>query len=150
MTASRRYTSALALLAVLAALLTVPSHVAHAATLLSLNKPATASSSEGAAFPASAVVDGDTGTRWSSAFGDPQRLQVDLGSPATTNRVVPDWDGSGQEGQDRRVSPIHPPGEHPGGMAKTAEPMGVVHSLSRSASASLFWTGTNWRSMSAW
>ena len=32
------------------------------------------------AFPATAAVDGNTGTRWSSAFADPQWIQVDLGS----------------------------------------------------------------------
>ena len=33
-------------------------------------------------FPASAAVDGNAGTRWSSAFSDPQWLQVDLGAIA--------------------------------------------------------------------
>jgi hypothetical protein len=37
-----------------------------------LNQPATASSTESAAYPASDAVDGNTGTRWSSAFSDPQ------------------------------------------------------------------------------
>ena len=55
--------------------------LAHAAsTLLSQGQPATASSAENAGTPASAAVDGNTGTRWSSAFSDPQWLQVDLGS----------------------------------------------------------------------
>ena len=36
-----------------------------------LNQPATASSLENASFPASAAVDGNTGTRWSSAFTRP-------------------------------------------------------------------------------
>src|SRR6266567_1955896 len=53
---------------------------AHAATLLSQGKPTTASSTENAGTPASAATDGNTGTRWSSAFADPQLLQVDLGS----------------------------------------------------------------------
>ena len=44
--------------------------------------PATASSTENAGTPASAAVDGNTGTRWSSAFSDPQWLQVDLGATA--------------------------------------------------------------------
>ncbi|MFD0581014.1 DUF1996 domain-containing protein [Dactylosporangium darangshiense] len=59
---------------------------------LSQGKPATASSSEGRAFPASAAVDGDTGSRWSSAFSDPQWLQVDLGAPASLDRVVLNWE----------------------------------------------------------
>jgi hypothetical protein len=50
-------------------------HADAAETLLSQGKPATASSSENpGAFPASAAVDGNTGTRWSSAFSDPQWL----------------------------------------------------------------------------
>jgi len=47
-------------------------------TNLALNQPATASSAENASFPASAAVDGNTGTRWSSAFSDPQWLEVEL------------------------------------------------------------------------
>ena len=45
-----------------------------------LNRTATASSAESAATGARAAVDGDTGTRWSSAFSEPQWIQVDLGS----------------------------------------------------------------------
>ncbi|MCT9934864.1 ThuA domain-containing protein [Planotetraspora sp. A-T 1434] len=41
-------------------------------TNLALNKPATASSVESAAYPASAAVDGSATTRWSSLFSDPQ------------------------------------------------------------------------------
>ena len=39
-------------------------------TNLALNQPATAPSAENASFPASAV-DGNAGTRWTSAFSDP-------------------------------------------------------------------------------
>jgi F5/8 type C domain len=75
------------------AVLVVPPRPAHAAdTLLSQGKPATASSTENAGTPASAAVDGDTGTRWSSAFSDPQWLQVDLGASATISRVVLNWE----------------------------------------------------------
>ena len=49
-----------------------------------------------------------------------------------TARVRP-MDGLAQAS---RPSPIHPSGVQPGGMAKTAEPMVVTHSLSRSPSAS--------------
>jgi len=63
-----------------------------AATLLSQGKPATASSTENAGTPASAAVDGDTTTRWSSAFSDPQWLQVDLGASATLTQVVLNWE----------------------------------------------------------
>jgi glucose/arabinose dehydrogenase len=65
-----------------------------AETLLSQGRPATASSVENAGTPASAAVDGSAGTRWSSAFSDPQWLQVDLGSPATVSRVVLQWEAA--------------------------------------------------------
>jgi len=65
---------------------------AQAATLLSQGKPTTASSLENASFPASNATDGNTGTRWSSAFSDPQWLQVDLGSTATISQVVLQWE----------------------------------------------------------
>jgi hypothetical protein len=63
-----------------------------ASTLLSQGKPVTASSVENSGTPASAAVDGDTGTRWSSAFSDPQWLQVDLGATATVDQVVLIWE----------------------------------------------------------
>ncbi|GAA4093230.1 discoidin domain-containing protein [Actinomadura miaoliensis] len=59
-----------------------------------LNRPATASSVENGAFPASAAVDGDGGTRWSSAFSDPQWLQVDLGATKSICRVVLTWEAA--------------------------------------------------------
>ncbi|BCL18129.1 discoidin domain-containing protein [Micromonospora sagamiensis] len=65
-----------------------------AATLLSQGRPATASSAENAGTPASAAVDGNTGTRWSSAFSDPQWLQVDLGVRATISQVTLAWEGA--------------------------------------------------------
>jgi F5/8 type C domain-containing protein/glycosyl hydrolase family 64 (putative beta-1,3-glucanase) len=68
---------------------------AHAAeTLLSQGKTATASSSENADLGAAKAVDGNTGTRWSSAFSDAQWLQVDLGSTATLSRVVLNWEAA--------------------------------------------------------
>src|SRR5687768_10019838 len=47
---------------------------------VALNKPATASSSENSGLLPAKAVDGTTTTRWSSAFSDPQWLQVDLGA----------------------------------------------------------------------
>lgn len=38
------------------------------------------------------AVDGDPGTRWSSAFGDPEWLSVDLGQPATLTGVTLHWE----------------------------------------------------------
>jgi hypothetical protein len=68
---------------------------AHAAdTLLSQGRTATASSTENAGTPAGAAVDGNTGTRWSSAFSDPQWLQVDLGTTATITSVSLNWEAA--------------------------------------------------------
>jgi beta-glucanase (GH16 family) len=63
-------------------------------TPLSQGKTATASSTENAGTPASAAVDGNTGTRWSSAFSDPQSLQVDLGATHTINKVTLNWEAA--------------------------------------------------------
>jgi hypothetical protein len=75
-------------------LLTSISSVHAAATLLSQNQPASASSTESAGTPASAAVDGNTSTRWSSAFSDPQWLQVDLGATAAISQVVLNWESA--------------------------------------------------------
>ena len=73
----------------------VPARAAAAtAVLLSQNQPATASSTESAAYPASDAVDGNPGTRWSSAFSDPQWLAVDLGAPSTISQVVLQWEAA--------------------------------------------------------
>src|SRR5258705_2587987 len=58
-------------------------------TNVALGKTATASSTENAGFPASNAVDGNTGTRWSSAFSDPQWLEVDLGSAQSICQGTP-------------------------------------------------------------
>ncbi len=47
---------------------------------LALNKSVTVSSTENDGTPGSAAVDGNTGTRWSSAFSDPLWIYVDLGA----------------------------------------------------------------------
>jgi hypothetical protein len=65
-----------------------------AETPLSQGKAATASSTENGGTPAANAVDGNTGTRWSSAFSDPQWLQVDLGAPATITKVVLNWEAA--------------------------------------------------------
>ncbi|MCM4078378.1 DUF1996 domain-containing protein [Paractinoplanes hotanensis] len=75
-------------------LLVVATKASAADTLISQGKTATASSTESAAFPASNAVDGNLGTRWSSAFSDPQWLQVDLGASATVSSVVLNWESA--------------------------------------------------------
>ena len=63
-------------------------------TNLALNKPATASSVESATFPASNAVDASATTRWSSAFSDPQWIQVDLGQSYSISRVRLVWEAA--------------------------------------------------------
>jgi F5/8 type C domain/Ricin-type beta-trefoil lectin domain/Putative Ig domain len=63
-----------------------------ATTNIALNKPTTASSLENASFTAAAATDGNTGTRWSSAFSDPQWLEVDLGTTQSICKVVLNWE----------------------------------------------------------
>ncbi|MFF1280509.1 beta-1,3-glucanase family protein [Streptomyces sp. NPDC058299] len=62
--------------------------------LLSQGRPANGSSTENASFPAAAAVDGNPGTRWSSAFADPQWLRVDLGSVQQITRVTLTWEAA--------------------------------------------------------
>jgi hypothetical protein len=71
-----------------------PAPATAAPSLLSLNKPVAASSAENGGTPASAAVDGNAGTRWSSAFSDPQWIRVDLGGSATVNQVVLNWEAA--------------------------------------------------------
>ena len=61
-------------------------------TNVALNQPTTASSLENASFTAAAATDGNTGTRWSSAFSDPQWLEVDLGSSQSICGVTLNWE----------------------------------------------------------
>jgi hypothetical protein len=92
---SRQRTIGGAVVAALGAYLAMIAGEADAAdTPISQGRTATASSTESAAFPASAAVDGNPGTRWSSAFSDPQWLQVDLGASATITSVVLDWEAA--------------------------------------------------------
>ncbi|MFI8824685.1 discoidin domain-containing protein [Streptomyces sp. NPDC053431] len=64
-------------------------------TLLSLGRPATASSTEAAGLEPGKAVDGAGTTRWASAEGvDPQWLRVDLGAPAALSRVRLDWEAA--------------------------------------------------------
>jgi hypothetical protein len=73
---------------------TGPAPTATPAGLLSQGRPATASSAENTGRAAANAVDGSTGTRWSSAFSDPQWIQVDLGVSRTLNRVILNWEAA--------------------------------------------------------
>jgi hypothetical protein len=61
-------------------------------TNLALHQPTTASSIQGPSWPASNATDGSLSTRWSSAFSDPQWLEVDLGSTQAICQVVIHWE----------------------------------------------------------
>jgi hypothetical protein len=61
--------------------------------LLSQGRPVIASSvQQGSTWVAANAVDGNTGTRWSSNFSDPQWLEVDLGAVHPITKVVLDWE----------------------------------------------------------
>jgi len=96
---TRRLFTAAVALAAAAAVVTVAPTVSAAplacgTTNVALNKPATASSTENADTAAGAAVDGNSGTRWSSTFADPQWLQVDLGSSQQICRVGLSWEAA--------------------------------------------------------
>ena len=86
----------IAVVAVIAALGFAPgTQAAHAADpVISQGKTTTASSVENAGSAASNATDGNTGTRWSSAFSDPQWIQIDLGATANVTQVVLNWEAA--------------------------------------------------------
>ncbi|MEV6006002.1 discoidin domain-containing protein [Streptomyces sp. NPDC051976] len=61
---------------------------------LALNRPTTASTLQSGAYPANLATDGDPATRWSSAFADPQWLQVDLGATHSISEVKLTWEAA--------------------------------------------------------
>ncbi|MEV2246738.1 discoidin domain-containing protein, partial [Streptomyces sp. NPDC049970] len=92
-----RRSGALAVIAglVLSLLAFVPQSSASAApSLLSQGKAVTSSSQENDGTPASAAVDGNNATRWSSAFSDPQWIKVDLGATASVSQIVLRWEAA--------------------------------------------------------
>ena len=103
---SRRFLSLGVAAALAVTLFQVSSSPAAAAgALISQGKPVTASSTENAAaFPAAAAVDGDTGTRWSSQFSDPQWLQVDLGATYDVDEIRINWEAAHARGFSVQIS----------------------------------------------
>jgi hypothetical protein len=63
-------------------------------TNLALNRPTLSSSNETGALMSNLAVDGNGGTRWSSAFTDPQWIRVDLGATHAISRVVLRWEAA--------------------------------------------------------
>ena len=53
-----------------------------------------ASSSFDSGFTPDLAVDGNLGTRWSSAFSDPQWFAIDLGGQVSIGRVVLRWEAA--------------------------------------------------------
>ena len=79
-------------------------------TNLAQGKPATASSSENAGFlGAGAAVDGNMTTRWASVVGDPQWLQVDLGSAQSICGVTLEWEAA--YGKAFKIQVTNTPGD---------------------------------------
>ena len=95
---------------------TVAPPASAAGPLISQGRPVTASSQENAGTPAAAAVDGNPGTRWSSAFSDPQWIQVDLGATAADRPGHPDLGG--------RLRPVVPDP----GLAPTASTWTTIYS----------------------
>jgi hypothetical protein len=62
--------------------------------LLSQGRPVFASSIQGDPWAAANAVDGNLTTRWSSAFSDPQWLEVDLGAVYDIHSVVLYWENA--------------------------------------------------------
>jgi len=61
---------------------------------LALNKVTTVSSVENTGLAGTNAVDGNTGTRWSSAFSDPQWIYVDLQATYNVTRVKLNWEAA--------------------------------------------------------
>ncbi|MDQ1715828.1 MAG: hypothetical protein QOC60_1773, partial [Frankiaceae bacterium] len=103
----RVYIAVLAMIAMLTGMgLFAAATPAHAAgTLLSQGKPTTASSTENAGTGAALATDGNTGTRWASAFADPQWIQVDLGSSQSITQVVLNWEAAYGKAYQIQTSP---------------------------------------------
>ena len=80
-------------------------HAACGTTNVALNKPATSSSNENGSLTPGKAVDGNVSTRWSSAFSDPQWLQVDLGTATDVCQVVITWQNAYAKAFSVEVSP---------------------------------------------
>ena len=72
---------------------------------ISANKVATASSVENSSLGPQNATDGNARTRWSSAFSDPQWIQIDLGKQSFINRVVLHWEEAYASKYELQLSP---------------------------------------------
>ena len=71
-----------------------PSSSLAPVALLSQGRPVTASSVQGYPWAAANATDGNLNTRWSSAFSDPQWLEVDLGAVHAVREVILYWENA--------------------------------------------------------
>ncbi|GII55263.1 hypothetical protein Pth03_36520 [Planotetraspora thailandica] len=74
--------------------------------LLSQGRPTATSSVEtGNVLVGANAVDGNTATRWGSAYSDPQWISVDLGSSRSISRVVLNWEAAYGKAYQVQTSP---------------------------------------------
>ena len=71
-----------------------PSGGTGGGTNIAQGQPTTSSSVENAGTLAANATDGNAGTRWSSAFSDPQWIQVDLGQSYNISHVTLNWEAA--------------------------------------------------------
>ena len=83
----------------------VPAGPVHAESDLALHRPVTASSVQDASYAPANVTDGDDGTRWSSAFSDPQWIAADLGKATPISHVTLNWETAYASAYTLQVSP---------------------------------------------
>jgi hypothetical protein len=86
-------------------IMVTPGVTTHPGPDLALNRPAYASSIQTAYFPASAAVDGNFNTRWSSSFSDPQWLLIDLGATHKISQIALYWETAYAKAFQIQVSP---------------------------------------------
>ncbi|HKI68556.1 MAG TPA: discoidin domain-containing protein, partial [Verrucomicrobiae bacterium] len=71
---------------------------------VALNQPASSSSVESGSYPSANAFDGNPTTRWSSAFSDPQWIEVDLGSVQDITRVLLNWENASAQSYSIQLS----------------------------------------------
>ncbi|MFI8526032.1 discoidin domain-containing protein [Promicromonospora sukumoe] len=72
---------------------------------LALGRPVTTSSTDDPARTGEMAVDGNAGTRWGSAWSEPEWIAVDLGADYDLSRVVIDWETAYASGYEIQTSP---------------------------------------------
>ena len=71
---------------------------------LAYGKKAVASSSTGVSKSASMVTDGGAGSRWESAYSDPQWIYIDLGKEEKIEKVILKWEAACAKKYELQVS----------------------------------------------